>query len=78
MGTAGQKAFMREMITNNPDLHLAIEYFGADGDMLFIRATATTNNPTTGAPEPTVFLEIDQIANGKMVESWTLAGPGPW
>lgn len=78
MGTAGQKVFMHEMITNNPDLHLTIDYLGADGDMLFIRATVTTNNPTTGAPETTVFLEIDQIAYGKMVESWTLAGPGPW
>jgi predicted SnoaL-like aldol condensation-catalyzing enzyme len=77
-GTAGQKAFMRELITNNKDLHLSVDDIGSDGDRLFIRGTITTNNPTTGNIETNAFLEIDRITDGKMAESWTLTALGKW
>jgi hypothetical protein len=78
IGTAGQKAFMREMIANNQDLKFVVDDLRTDEDRLFIRATATLNNPTTGDIETTAVLEIDQIVDGKMVETWTLTGPGAW
>lgn len=78
LGTAGQKAFIREMIANNPDLRFTVDDYCTDQDRIFLRGTLFTNNPSTGAVEPTAILEIDRIADGKMVESWTLSAPGNW
>jgi len=36
------------------------------------------NNPTTGAVESSVSLEIDRLADGKIAESWFLMMPGKW
>jgi predicted SnoaL-like aldol condensation-catalyzing enzyme len=78
MGTAGQKAFICELIANNPDLRIAVDDLCTDEDRMFLRGAMFTNNPSTGAVEQTAFLEIDRIVDGKMVESWTLSAPGSW
>lgn len=77
-GTAGQKAAMREWITKNPDFHITLDEILMVGDKMSTRATYQTNNPTTGAVESNVGLEIDRFVDGKMVESWFLIVPGKW
>lgn len=77
-GTAGQKAFVRELIANNKDLQFTVEDIGSDEDRLFLRGSLSTNHPTTGNIETNAILEIDRIKDGKMVESWTLSAPGKW
>ncbi len=78
MGTAGQKAFIRELVANNPDLRFTVDDVRTNEDRIFLRGTLFTNNPSTGAIETIAILEIDRIVDGKMVESWTLSAPGNW
>lgn len=77
-GTAGQKAFVRDIINNNPDFEFFIDDLLFDEDHMIIRATAKLNNPTTGAIETSGILEIDRIVDEKIVESWSLIGAGHW
>jgi predicted SnoaL-like aldol condensation-catalyzing enzyme len=77
-GPAGQKAFIREMIATNPDFHISIDDMLIGGDKVAVRDTYHMNNPTTGAVESSVSLEIDRLVDGKIAESWFLMVPGNW
>lgn len=77
-GSAGQKAFMHEIIANNPDFHIAVDDILSAGDKAILRGTLQTNNPITGAVESSAVLEIDHVVDGKIVETWTVSAPGNW
>jgi predicted ester cyclase len=67
------------VLSGFPDARVAIEDLIAEGDKVATRLTLsgthTTDSPTYGAPTgrrlSLQMMEIDRIANGKIVESWT-------
>jgi hypothetical protein len=77
-GIAAQKAFAREVIANNPDLHFSLDELVLTGDRLIVRGEIQTNHPTSGAVERSVFIEMDRIVGGKIAETWTVSMPGKW
>ena len=77
-GIAPQKTFMHDMIAKNPDFHITLHEVLSDGDKLVHRGTFQVNNPTTGAVESLVWLEIDRLVDGKIAEVWSVNVPGSW
>jgi predicted ester cyclase len=67
------------VLSGFPDARVAIEDLIAEGDKVATRLTLsgthTTDSPTYGAPTgrrlSLQMMEIDRIANGKIVESWS-------
>jgi predicted ester cyclase len=67
------------VLSGFPDARVAIEDLIAEGDRVAARLTLsgthTKDSPTYGAPTGRrlrlQMMEIDRIANGKIVESWT-------
>ena len=77
-GRVAQKANMRAAIAASPDFHLQIDELLSDGDRVIARVTVLTNDPTTGAVQSNVCLEIDRVVDGKVAEGWNLMAPGTW
>lgn len=76
-GTAGVKQFYATLREAFPDLHFTIEDQIAEGDRVVTRWTArgthtgTFNGiPPTGKTGIVSGIDIDRIANGKVVECW--------
>jgi predicted ester cyclase len=82
-GSKSNRADMKKewavVLSGFPDARLAIEDIIADGDKVATRLTLsgthTKDSLTYGAPTgrriSLAMMEIDRIANGKIVESWT-------
>lgn len=77
-GSAAQKAGARQMLANNPDLHVVLDDVLVDGDKTVLRGTIQLNDPSTGAKTSAVFLSIARHVDGKAAESWNLMAPGAW
>ncbi len=77
-GSEAQKIFHRNILAANPDFHCAVEDLLFDGDKMILRGSVRMNNPTTGAVENNIFLEIDRLVDGKIYETWSLMLPGNW
>lgn len=76
-GPEGTRQYFTMLRQAFPDLHFTIEDQVAAGDRVVTRWTATgTHNgvfqgiPPTGARAATSGIDIDRIANGKVVECW--------
>jgi steroid delta-isomerase-like uncharacterized protein len=79
-GPAGAKQFVAGLRAAFPDLHVTIEDQMADGDRVATRWTAGGTHtgafqgiPPTGKQARMTGINIDRIANGKVVECWTNA-----
>jgi steroid delta-isomerase-like uncharacterized protein len=76
-GPEGAKQYFAMLRQAFPDLHFTIEEQIADGDRVVTRWTATGTHtgtfqgiPPTGTRSTTSEIDIDRIANGKVVECW--------
>jgi len=79
-GPEGLKQFYATLRASFPDLHFTIEDQIAEGDRVVTRWTACATHtkeyqgiPPTGKQYMITGIDIDRIANGKVVECWPVA-----
>ena len=77
-GPAVQKAFNRQALESNPDMHITVHETLVAENWITTRASLVMNNPTTRAPEPYCMIEVDRIVDNRIAESWSLSVPGKW
>jgi steroid delta-isomerase-like uncharacterized protein len=77
-GPDGVKQYFAGLREAFPDLHFTIEDQVADGDRVVTRWTARGTHsgpfnglPPTGRQAVVTGIDIDRVANGKIVECWT-------
>lgn len=77
-GPAGAKQYVAMLRAAFPDIHFAIEDQIAEGDRVSTRWTARGTHtgefqgiPPTGKQVRMAAIDIDRIANGRVVECWT-------
>ncbi len=72
-GPAGARKFVRQLISNAPDVRITIDDMITEGDKLAFRLTVRNT------PEPdTVVMSIIRFVDGKFAEEWQLGVPGKW
>lgn len=76
-GPEGAKQYVAALRSAFPDLHIAIEDQIAEGDKVVTRWTASATHtgafqgiPPTGKRGSMTGIDIDRIADGKVVECW--------
>ena len=76
-GPEGFKEVAAMFLTGFPDLKLTIEDLIAEGDRIVVRFTARGTHlgtfagiPPTNRPITVPAIMVNQISNGKMIESW--------
>ena len=76
-GPAGAKQLVAALRAAFPDLYITIEDQIADGDRVVTRWTARGTHtgefqgiPPTGKPGKMTGIDIDRVADGKIVECW--------
>lgn len=76
-GPEGAKQYFVELRQAFPDIHFTVEDQIAEGDRVVTRWTARATHtgpfhgiPPTGAQGAITGIDIDRIANGKVVECW--------
>jgi steroid delta-isomerase-like uncharacterized protein len=79
-GREGIKQFYATLRAAFPDIHFTIEDQIAEGDRVVTRWTARATHtgeyqgiPPTGKQFSLTGIDIDRIANGKVVECWPIA-----
>ena len=77
-GPAGAKEFVRQLITNSPDVHLTIDDMVAEGDKVVFRFTIESTDKTTGKQVRSIAISIIRFEDGKFAEEWELVVPGEW
>jgi hypothetical protein len=77
-GPAGAKEFVRQLISNSPDVHLSIDDMIAEGDKVVFRFTVRSTDTTTGKPVSILVISIVRFVNGQFAEEWELGVPGEW
>jgi predicted SnoaL-like aldol condensation-catalyzing enzyme len=77
-GQAGIKKWVRQVLKDNPDMHVTLEDQMADGDKVAGRATVKFTDAATGKPVNLLILSIDRFVGDKIAEEWELVVPGQW
>jgi ketosteroid isomerase-like protein len=77
-GPTGAKQFVRQLISNSPDVHLGIEDMIAEGDKVAFRFTVNSTDVTTGKQVSLLVISIIRFVDGKFAEEWELDVPGEW
>ena len=77
-GPEGAKQYAAMLRAAFPDIHLTIDDQIAEGDRVVTRWTARGTHlgpfqgiPSTGKQVRVTAIDIDRVANGKLVECWT-------
>lgn len=65
------KEFYNDIFKKSPDFHRTIEDIAAEGDKVWARLKTTMTSPT-GKKLELSTVTIYRIANGKLVESWSV------
>ena len=77
-GPAGVKHFIRQVLTENVDVHVTLhDIFGYE-DKTASRFTVAMKDAATGQPVSAQVIAISRFVNGQMVEEWELAVAGKW
>jgi ketosteroid isomerase-like protein len=77
-GPQGAKQFVRQIISNSPDVYLGIEDMIAEGDKVAFRFTVNSTDATTGKQVSLLVMSIIRFVDGKFAEEWELDVPGEW
>ncbi len=77
-GPTGAKQFIRQLISNSPDVHLSIGDMIAEGDKVAFRFTVNSTDATTGKQTSLLIISIVRFVGGKFAEEWELGVPGEW
>jgi ketosteroid isomerase-like protein len=77
-GPAGAKVFVRQLISDYPDLHLTIDDMIAEGDKVVFRFSMHGTHVTDRKPVSLTLLSIMRFAGSQFAEEWELGAPGEW
>jgi len=77
-GPAGAKEFVRQLISDSPDVHLTIDDMIAEGDKVVFRFTVHSTDATTGRPLSLLVMSIVRFVGSQFAEEWELGVPGEW
>jgi predicted ester cyclase len=69
---------IREIFTDYPDYHFAVEDLIAEGDRLVARGNYLGTHAVSNEPFNQHFIFIARFSEGKIVEIWELTVPGAW
>ena len=74
-GPSAVKQFVRDILQQFPDMHMALEDLFGEGDRLASRVTCTGTDAATGKRVSFPVLGIIRYSGNQCAEEWELVGP---